>query len=66
MNKIAVIDYRGKNCGYITTDSNGNKYVTDWKGTRLGSYDAKRDMTLDWKGNIVARGDMASSLIKFD
>ena len=66
MNKMAVRDYRGKNYGYITTDSDGNKYVTDWKGTRLGSYDAKRDMTLDWKGNIIARGDMASSLIKFD
>ena len=66
MTKMAVRDYRGKNSGYITTDSDGNKYVTDWKGTRLGTYDAKRDMTLDWKGNIVARGDMASSLIKFD
>ena len=31
MIKTAIRDYRGKNYGYITEDSNGNKYVTDWK-----------------------------------
>ena len=66
MIKTAIRDYRGKNYGYITEDSNGNKYVTDRKGTRLGSYRASQDVTKDWKGNIIARGDVAASLIKFD
>lgn len=63
MDKQLIRDPYGKLLGSIETDSNGNKTVRDAYGKLLGYYNKALDVTRDFYGRIVARGDAASRLI---
>jgi hypothetical protein len=62
-NKEAVRDWRGVILGYIETDGAGNKTVRDFYNRILGYYKKDRNVTTDFYGHILAKGDVAASLI---
>lgn len=66
MSKIAIKDWQGRVQGYIDERPNGDKYVSDWRGVQQGRYIKAQDVTKDFYGRVIAKGDMASALIKFD
>ena len=66
-NNIQTIrDFAGRILGYIETDAQGNKTVRDFYRVVLGTYDKRSDTTRDFAGRILARGDVAAGLIKFN
>ena len=53
-----VKDWRGKIIGFIDTDTvTGNKIVRDFYGKQLGRYNKKLNITQDFYGRHVAKGD---------
>lgn len=53
-----VKDWRGKTIGFVDTDTvTGNKVVRDFYGKILGRYNKKLNITQDFYGRQVARGD---------
>jgi len=64
--KIAIRDFGGKILGWIETDDKGNKTVRDFGGWILGYYKKSMDVTTDFGGRIIARGDMSASLINLN
>lgn len=64
-NVQTIRDFSGRILGYIETDNDGNKIVRDFYKVILGKYDKKNNVTRDFYGRIVARGDASASLIKF-
>ena len=63
IDKQIIKDWRGKIIGYIETDNFGNKIVRDFYRKILGKYDKKSDMTRDFYGRMVAKGDQCSLLL---
>lgn len=63
MNRQIIRDFKGIILGYVDTDEKGNKTVRDFQERILGYYDSNLDVTRDFQGRILARGDVASSLI---
>lgn len=61
--KTAIRDFSGLIIGWIEEESNGNKTVRDFSGRILGYYDKSRDVTTDFYGKILTRGDSSSGLI---
>ena len=50
--------------GIVKTESNGDKLVMEFPSRRiLGYYRARGDVTTDFYGRIIAKGDSAVSLI---
>ena len=66
MTRETIRDFNSKILGYIMTDDNGNKTVTNFYSKILGRYDAQRKVTVDFYGRIVAHGDASVSLIYND
>lgn len=60
-----IRDFSGIIVGYIETDEKGDKIVRDFYRVVLGKYDKKNNVTRDFYGRIIARGDASASLIKF-
>lgn len=58
-----VKDFYGKIIGYIEEDKLGNKTVKDFYKVVLGYYKKNMNATTDFYGKILARGDIASSLL---
>lgn len=65
-NVQTIKDFNGRIVGYIETDAQDNKIVKDFYGVILGRYNKRANVTRDFYGRIVARGDASSSLIKFN
>lgn len=63
MNREVIRAWNGFICGYVYTDSNGNKKATNEKGRIVGFYKKNMDITTTETGRIVGRGDMVVSLI---
>ena len=63
VDKQIIKDWRGKIIGYIETDNYGNKIVRDFYRRILGRYDKKHDVTRDFYGRRVAKGDQCSMLL---
>jgi hypothetical protein len=61
--KITIRNFNGQVLGTIEIEDNGNKTVKNFEGQVLGYYKADRDLTIDFFGRVVARGDVASSLL---
>lgn len=60
-----IKDWRGKIIGFIDTDTTtGNKVVRDFYGKMLGRYNKKLDITQDFYGRQVAKGDRLMMFIK--
>ena len=61
--KLVIREFSGKIIGYIYVDANGQKTVKEFSGKIVGYYYPDRDVTTDFYGKIVARGDVASALL---
>lgn len=55
--------FSGQTIGYIRTLSNGDKEVRNFTGKILGFYRKSRDVTTDFAGQILYRGDMSAALL---
>lgn len=64
MAKETISEYSGRVIGYIETQSNGDKKVTDYRGVILGYYKKAQNVTTDFSGRILYRGDMSAALLK--
>ena len=49
--------------GTIETDAEGNQIARDFYHRIVGKYRAKQNVTTDFYGRIVARGNIVASLI---
>ena len=58
-----IRDFYGKILARITTDKHGNKTVRSFSHWILGYYKADLDLTTDFYGNIIAKGDATGMLI---
>lgn len=58
-----VKDFYGKILGYIETSSNGDKTIRDFYRKILGYYRKDRNVTTDFYGKILAKGDISSGLL---
>lgn len=56
----------GRILAYIDIRPNGDKFVRDFYGKGLGSYDKSCDITRDFYGRMVARGDNVGILINYN
>lgn len=64
MAKEKIKDFYGKIIGYIVTDDkNGNKTAMDFYGRILGYYKKDLNITTDFYGRVVSRGDIITGLI---
>ena len=61
--KLVIREFGGRIIGYIYVDGNGKKTVKDYYGKILGYYYPDRDVTTDYLGKFIARGDVASALL---
>lgn len=56
--RIKVQDHTGKIIGFIELDtSTGNKVLKDFLGKIKGKYNASLDITTDFYGRQIAKGD---------
>ena len=63
-NEVTVIrDWSGMIIGKIETDSKGNKTVRDFYGRILGRYDAACNVTREFTGRVIAKGDASAMLL---
>ena len=58
-----IRDFSGRIIGRVETDGNGNQTVRSFYGEIVGRYDAQRDVTTDFYGKILARGNIAVGLL---
>lgn len=61
--KVPIKDWTGYILGFVETDEQGNKVVYDFYNRILGRYDKKQDVTKDFYGRLIAKGDQSSMLI---
>lgn len=57
-----IKDWTGKIIGYIETDYTGNKIVRDFYRKVIGRYDKRQNVTRDFYGRSIAKGDQCSLL----
>ena len=62
-NKQTIRDFYNRIIGYIETKPNGDKVVRNFYNVILGTYDKKLDITRDFYGRIVGKGDLSSMLL---
>ncbi len=58
-----IYDWTGKIIGSVDVDNNGKKTVRDFHGRILGKYDPRFDVTTDFHGRRIAKGDQSGMLI---
>ena len=58
-----IRDYAGMIIGKIKTLPNGDKEVRNFSYKILGYYRKSRDVTTDFYGKILYRGDMSAALL---
>ena len=63
MDEQVIRDWRGKIIGFIQTYSNGDAKVLDFYRRVLGTYSKTLDVTKDFYGRIVAKGNQLSMLL---
>lgn len=63
MTTETIRDFYGKKIGTIETDGSGNKTVRDFYGKILGHYKKDRNVTTDFYGKVIAKGDCCGMLI---
>lgn len=63
MHEEILRDFYGKIIGYIETDPTGNKTIRDFYRKIKGRYDKNLNVTRDFYGRIIARGDQSSMLL---
>lgn len=63
MSREQISEYAGRVIGYIETMPNGDKKITNFTGTILGYYKKAQNVTTDFFGRILYRGDMSAALL---
>jgi hypothetical protein len=63
-NKKEIRDFSGKLLAITEELENGDTSIRDYSGKCLGFYRKKYDITTDFSGRTIARGDALSSLIE--
>lgn len=58
-----IRDFYGRILGFIETDDRGNKTARDFYRRIVGRYDKTRDVTTDFYGRVLTKGDTVASLI---
>lgn len=62
--KVKVQDWRGRIIGWIETDTvTGDKVARDFYHRIVGRYNKKLDVTTDFYGRRIAKGDQLSMAI---
>lgn len=64
MSEQLIKDCYGNIIARIDEQSNGDKIVKNFYGQILGKYDKALDVTKDFYGRIVAKGECVGILIK--
>lgn len=59
----AVKDYRGKILGWVETDIRGNKIYMDFYRRIVARYDKRLNVTKDFSGRLISKGDTGISKI---
>lgn len=62
-NRQVIKAWNGKIIGSVETDAQGNKTVRDFYGKILGRYIKSLDVTRDFRGKMIARGDQSAMLL---
>lgn len=61
-----IKDWTGKIIGFIDTDTvTGNKVIRDFYGKIQGKYNKKLNITQDFYGRTVARGDQSAMMLTY-
>ena len=63
MQREHIKDWTGKIIGTVETENNGDKVIKDFYGRIKGTYAKKLDMTKDFYGRPVGKGDQLISLL---
>ncbi|MBU2101793.1 MAG: hypothetical protein KKF80_00205 [Candidatus Omnitrophica bacterium] len=63
MAAIEIKNRYGELLGYIKDESDGRKMATTRQGIILGFYNPKTNETRDRQSNLLAKGDILSSLV---
>lgn len=62
--KEKIKDWTGKIIGFVETDTNtGNKVLRDFYGRIKGKYNKRLNITQDFYGRQVAKGDQLTMLL---
>lgn len=62
--KEPIKDWTGKTLGFIETDSCGNIILRNFYGQILGKYNKQLNITQDFYGRQVAKGNCIMMLLK--
>ena len=63
ISKEPVREFNGKIMGFIETDKDGNQQVRDFYGRILGTFDKKMNVTRDFHGRFLTRGNTVLGLL---
>ena len=63
ISKEPVREFNGKIMGFIETDRDGNQQVRAFYGRILGTFDKKMNVTRDFYGRILTRGNTVLGLL---
>ena len=61
-NRQIIKAWNGKIIGSVETDAQGNKVIRDFYGKILGRYIKSLDVTRDFRGKLIAKGDQSAML----
>ena len=61
---ITLRDNMGKIIGRVDLQNNGDKMLRDFEGRILGRYIKSTNLTLDFSGKIIGRGDVLTMLLR--
>lgn len=63
MQEEIIKDWKGRTIGFIQTQSNGDARILDFYRRTLGTYNKKLNITKDFYGRIIAKGNQLSMLL---
>ena len=67
MKRERIRDWQGRTIGFIDTDTTtGNKIIRDFYGRIKGRYNKKQNITQDFYGRQVAKGDQSAMMLTYD
>lgn len=66
MKETTIRDFYGKIIGRIIEKPNGDKEIRNFYNIILGRYIKSRDVTTDFYGKVIGRGDCSGILIAND
>ncbi len=59
-----IKDWTGKILGFVDKEASGKKTLRDFYGRILGTYDPQLNVTREFSGRVVAKGDVLMTLLR--